>query len=292
MQRNKYYDHENDRPLNWELDGCALSEWKQLHGKARFAVHPKGFGIFIPPEKICTSDQYIDSDPYGVERNIDNEFHKRRIALTIELVQRAVPLMNDGKPQILDLGCGQGHITDRMRQTLDYAEFTGLDYSLSAIEYAKEHFPKVDFAVGDVDNIPYAKDFFDVVVCNNLWEHVPDPLTLLSKIKDIIKPGGYLVISTPSRYRTRNLVRILLGRPVVFMSDQHVTEYSVGQVVEQLKYGGFRLQTILSRPLAGNGLKFRAARWLLSMSISLVGSHHQLEETVFYLARRPTNTAD
>jgi 2-polyprenyl-3-methyl-5-hydroxy-6-metoxy-1,4-benzoquinol methylase len=285
MQQKKYYDYKNDRPLNLESDGCALADWEQLCGQALFARHPKGFNIFISPDRIGAVDEYTESDPYTLEQNINNEFHTRRKELTIDLLREAVSLIQS-TPQILDLGCGQGHITEKMRQAIKCAEFSGLDYSISAIEYAHEKFPVIDFAVGDATDSPYAKEFFDVVVCNNLWEHVPDPVFLLRGIKRILKPGGYLIISTPSRYRVNNLVRVLRGKPVDFLSRYHVTEYTVGQVVEQLAYGGFKVRRILSRPISAGSLKAYFVRWVFAILISLVGSHHQLESTVFYLAQK------
>jgi 2-polyprenyl-3-methyl-5-hydroxy-6-metoxy-1,4-benzoquinol methylase len=291
MQNPKYYDHKNNRPLNLELDGCSLAEWDQLYGNALFARHPKGFKIFLPPNKIADNDEYADSDPYTVEQNINSEFHRRRIELTIDLIREAISLVQ-GTPQILDLGCGQGHVTDKMRQTLLSAEFTGLDYSISAIDYAHEHYPEIDFSVGDAYASPYSKDFFDLVVCNNLWEHVPDPIFLLSKIKEICKPGGYIIISTPSRYRVVNLVRILRGKPVIFMSKHHVTEYTVGQVIEQIEYGGFQVRKILSRSIRTESLTIEVVRRLLAIIISMIGSHHQLESTVFYLAKKETSISE
>lgn len=291
MLESKYYDYTNNRSLNLESDGCDLADWNQLYGDYRFARHPKGFRIFLPPDKLVISDEYAQSDPYTVEENIKSEFHIRRIDLTVTLIREAVSLIQ-GTPQILDLGCGQGHLTEKIRQSLNGAQITGLDYSVSAIEYAHEHFPQIDFAVGDAYDSPYSPMFFDVVVCNNLWEHVPDPLFLLSRIKKIIKLGGYLVLSTPSRYRVSNLVRILRGNSVAFMSRHHVTEYTVGQVKEQLAYGGFKVRRILSRPISAGSLKANATRWVLSKLISMVGSHHQLEATVFYLAQEATSTTE
>ncbi len=291
MLESKYYDYTNNRSLNLESDGCDLADWNQLYGDYRFARHPKGFRIFLPPDKLVISDEYAQSDPYTVEENIKSEFHIRRIDLTVTLIREAVSLMQD-TPQILDLGCGQGHITEKIRQSFNIAQVTGLDYSVSAIEYAHEHFPQIDFAVGDAYDSPYSPMYFDVVVCNNLWEHVPDPLFLLSRIKRIIKPSGYLVLSTPSRYRVGNLVRVLKGDPVAFMSKHHVTEYTVGQVKEQLAYGGFEVRKILSKPISVGSLKANATRWVLSKLISMVGSHHQLEATVFYLAQEATSTTE
>jgi 2-polyprenyl-3-methyl-5-hydroxy-6-metoxy-1,4-benzoquinol methylase len=281
----KYFDHKNNRFLDLVSDGCELAEYKELYGKAFFARHPKGFKVFLPPNKISSSNEYAESDPYSVIQNLDSDFHRRRVELTIDLAHEAISEVHN-TPQILDLGCGQGHITERIQKALNLADITGLDYSISAIEYAHEHFPGIDFSVGDAYDCPYANEFFDLVVCNNLWEHVPDPLFLLSRIKTILKPGGSLIISTPSRYRIDNLLRVIRGKSVVFMSVHHVTEYTVGQVVEQLEYGGLRICKILSRHLSVKNPTIEGTRQLLAIFLSLVGSHHQLESTVFYLAKK------
>ncbi|MFW6012077.1 MAG: class I SAM-dependent methyltransferase [bacterium] len=284
MHPAKYYDYKNNRPLDMLSDGCDLAEWPNRHEDFRFARHPKGFPIFLPPDRLASSDEYADFDPYAVAENINSEFQARRIELTIDLVNEAVPQAGR-PPRILDLGCGQGHITDRIRQVTHEAEVTGLDYSVSAIEYAHERFPKTSFAVGDARDNLFAPRYFDIVVCNNLWEHVPDPLSLLGRIIQVLKPGGYLVMSTPSRYRFSNLVRVLRGASVAFMSQYHVTEYTVGQVKEQLAYGGFEVVRITSRPIGAGGWKAKVARFVFSQLVSIVGSHHQLEATVFYLAQ-------
>lgn len=287
----KYHDHKSNRSLDPDSDGCSLEDWGQLYGKAPFAKHSNGFIIFISPQAIADSDEYSISDPYTVEQNLDSEFHRRRIQITIDLVREATSMVQ-GIPRILDLGCGQGHINEKIRQAMNSAELSGMDCSVSAIAYAHEHFPKIDFVVADAYDSPYATGYFDLVVCNNLWEHVPDPLFLLKMIRRILKPGGFLIVSTPSRYRTWNLVRILRGKPVAFMSPHHVTEYTVGQVVEQLTYGGFRVMEIKSKPISMGNMPAEVARRLFSIWISLVGSRHQLEATIFYLAENVKSQAN
>jgi SAM-dependent methyltransferase len=179
-------------------------------------------------------------------------------------------------PRILDLGCGEGHITREIQLASGEAQVAGLDYSMSAVARAVELFEGIDFAVGDAYACPYPAGYFDLVVCNNLWEHVPDPLNLLAAIDRVLKPSGHVVISTPSRYSLWNLLKVVRGREVAFMSKHHVTEYTVGQVKEQLRFGGYEVvQT-----------KSRVANRILERIIRMVGSHHRLEQTVFYLARK------
>ena len=289
MTTPKYFDHNNNRPIDIDKDGCSLNDWKKLQRTASFAKHPKGFPVFVPPHELEGSDEYSKSDPYTVEERIDSNFHRRRIECTLQMIEEATNNIKRA-PRILDIGCGQGHITYKILQAVPDAEVSGFDYSISAIEYAAEHFSGIDFAVGNAYQCPYSENYFDIVVCNNLWEHVPDPLLLLSRITRSLKHSGFIIISTPSRYRLGNLVNVLRGKSVIFMSEHHVTEYSVGQVVEQLRYGGYEVKKIFSRPIREGSLKLRIVNPFFYIWVSMVGSHHQLESTVFYLAQR-TNKA-
>src|SRR6056297_1042704 len=98
-----------------ESDGCQFSDWSTCQADYPFAIHPKGFPIFLPPSDIEANDEYANEDPYSVADNISGAFHRRRIELTLALVKEAVS--DNKKPaKILDLGCGQGHITEEMRR--------------------------------------------------------------------------------------------------------------------------------------------------------------------------------
>jgi len=285
MNTKKYYDYRNNRSIDLDKDGCHIEHWKNMFDKASFAIHPKGFPVFSPIQKLEECDEYSEFDPYTVEENLESSFHQRRIECTLQMIREANATMHI-EPKILDLGCGQGHITNEIFKAFPTMEISGIDYSISAIEYATDNFPGIDFAVGDAYEPPYTKDYFDIIICNNLWEHVPDPIFLLDRITNILKSGGFIIISTPSRYRLENLIRVIRGKPVKFMSNYHVTEYSVGQVIEQLKYRDYQVKKIYSKPIEMWSLKTKAAKAILSLLVSMIGSHHQLESTIFFLAQK------
>ena len=285
MTKEKYYDWSGGRMLDPQKDGCDYKEWAVKFEAFPFAVHPKGFLVFLPPGELDASDEYKESDPYKMMSGLETDFHQRRIQCTLELIKSVVP--EKGKDvEVLDLGCGQGHVTARIKQAFPMTNVSGLDYSISAIGYAAEAFNDIDFIVGNALDPPYSEGYFDVIICNNLWEHVPYPLLLLERIRRIMKVGGHLVISTPSRYRMDNLIRMLRGKPVTLMSKLHVTEYSVGQVIEQLEFGRFEVIRTYSKPTKPGSLLYRLAMSIVRLFLKIIRSHHNLESTVFFLARK------
>ncbi len=89
---------------------------------------------------------------------------------------------------VLDIGCGNGDLLKFLRDRNETFRLTGID--LIGNEYRE-----VTFIKGDV----YETDFgerYDAVVCLHTIEHVPDPQRLLSIMRELLKPGGLLVICT------------------------------------------------------------------------------------------------
>lgn len=290
MEQKRYYDWNLKKPF-CESNGCTFADWvDNPDHPSSFAVHPDGFWVFLRPAEIRTLDEYCEGDPYAVAGNLNKPFHKLRVALTIDLLARGM----GREPKclrILDVACGEGHITAAIHQAFPTADILAFDGSLSAIRNAHHAHEGIAFAVANAYDPPYAPDYFDCVICNNIWEHVPDPLRLLDSIARSLKRDGYLIISTPSRYRLRNLLRVLVGKPIALMSPHHVTEYSVGQVLEQLRYAGFEVERVDGKLLWSEKLTFRliievSMGRLLARLLRLIGSRHNLATTMFYLAKK------
>jgi len=290
MRENLYYDCQHKKFL-CNKEACKLEDRPKKNDEFCFALHSSGFPVFLSPEKIEKFNEYAKGDPYKVEKELKSEFQKRRVDCTIELIKSVLPQKPVGY-KILDLGCGEGHITKKILDAFPEIEIYGIDYSLGAIEFAVSRFPCIEFCVADAYQPPYANDYFDAVVCNNIWEHVPDPVSLLSSIRRILKTKGYLIISTPSRYRIINLIRVLLGGKTSLMAKNHVTEYTVGQVIEQLRFGDFVVEKIYSRPIKEipRSIKgffgYKIVKPILKLYITMIKSHHSLESSVFFLSRK------
>jgi 2-polyprenyl-3-methyl-5-hydroxy-6-metoxy-1,4-benzoquinol methylase len=101
------------------------------------------------------------------------------------------------RPTILDLGCGTGWFTN---QLAELGPATGIDLSVEAIAQAKSQFPQVTFEAANLFEMALPERHFDVVVSQEVLAHVADQGGYLERAAGMLKPGGYLIVTTPNRF--------------------------------------------------------------------------------------------
>ena len=103
-----------------------------------------------------------------------------------------VPFVKNGK--LLDVGCGNGSTMKRF-QELGFT-VSGTDFDSKAIEEARKE--GLNVHLGDLQEIAFPKNTFDVVFLSHVIEHVPNPVELLVECRRILKPNGFLIALTPN----------------------------------------------------------------------------------------------
>jgi 2-polyprenyl-3-methyl-5-hydroxy-6-metoxy-1,4-benzoquinol methylase len=101
------------------------------------------------------------------------------------------------EPRILDLGCATGWFTAELAKL---GSALGVDLSDEAIAIARENFPGPQFIAGDLYQLPLPTAAFDLVVCQEVVAHVPDQAGLVDRIASLLRPEGYLVITTVNKF--------------------------------------------------------------------------------------------
>ncbi len=96
---------------------------------------------------------------------------------------------------VLDAGCGLGYFLLKLQSS--GAQLHGMDVSPESVEYVKKHITP-NAKVGAVEDIPYPDNTFDKVLFCEVIEHVEDDAKVLREIRRVLKPGGRVVITTPS----------------------------------------------------------------------------------------------
>ena len=99
--------------------------------------------------------------------------------------------------RVLDFGCGPGTISVGLARAVEPGELHGIDMEASQIEIARAaavaggHDNAV-FHTGQVTDLPFADDTFDVAHCHAVLQHVPDTQGTLAEVKRVLKPGGVI----------------------------------------------------------------------------------------------------
>jgi 2-polyprenyl-3-methyl-5-hydroxy-6-metoxy-1,4-benzoquinol methylase len=114
-----------------------------------------------------------------------------------DAILRVVESLRLESPSILDLGCGNGWFTERLSQ---HGTATGTDLSLKGMQEARDRFPGATFLGGDLFTIDIPTAPFDLVVCQQVIAHVVDQPRLIDRAASLLKPRGYLILTTPNRF--------------------------------------------------------------------------------------------
>ena len=104
---------------------------------------------------------------------------------------------------VLDVGCGGGILTDSMARR--GAKVLGIDLATKALKVAQLHALEagtegVDYREIAVEALAIEQpESFDVVTCMEMLEHVPDPASVVQALATLVKPGGWVFLSTLNR---------------------------------------------------------------------------------------------
>jgi 2-polyprenyl-3-methyl-5-hydroxy-6-metoxy-1,4-benzoquinol methylase len=113
---------------------------------------------------------------------------------------------------------------------------------------------------------------FDAIFFSEVIEHLPIPgHVILERFRLALRPGGFLILTTPNLYRLRNIVYLALGKRIYdnfrMPTDRglgHVIEYSRDHLKWQLERAGFTVESLEIRyfPHQPNSIAFRILSWI------------------------------
>lgn len=129
-----------------------------------------------------------------------------------------------GADEVLDVGCGDGRLVDRLRSTGANIKYLGIDLVEEAICLARSLNSAESFERMDLKDL---EDTFSFIVCTEVLEHIADDdmPVFLENVLAHLKPKGRFIITVPSDAR--------------LVHQKHFRHYSKDMLQKQLKDAGF-----------------------------------------------------
>lgn len=164
-------------------------------------------------------------------------------------------LLNPHDQVVLDVGTRKG------RFAVDFARYSapkviGIDINPEMITIAIERCQmagvrNVDFQVGDAKELPYKANTFDVVVCIQIFMHLPDPYNVLLELKRVVRPGGRVIVDHENimpywritHSSTKSLGYLLL-KGMLSSRKRIITGMRKRHFLEMFKFVGLRVSQV------------------------------------------------
>jgi 2-polyprenyl-3-methyl-5-hydroxy-6-metoxy-1,4-benzoquinol methylase len=190
-------------------------------------------------------------------------------------------------PRILDVGCATGWLTVQLAQ---FGLATGTDIADDSIRVAESKGSGITFIAGDFLQLEFEADSLDVVVCVETLSHIPDQRKFMERIAMILRPVGYLILTTQNRF--------------VFERRTDVAPEAAGQIrrwvtrrgLRRLVAGLFEVRPLTTLLPAGhlgvlrllNSIKLRRALEVIQLRVSFERAKERagLGQTIALLAQR------
>jgi 2-polyprenyl-6-hydroxyphenyl methylase/3-demethylubiquinone-9 3-methyltransferase len=146
--------------------------------------------------------------------------------LRLEWIDRQADLK--GK-RVVDVGCGGGILAESM--ALQGATVLGIDLSIKPLRvaelHARESGVRVDYREISAESLAEEQPgAFDVVTCMEMLEHVPDPAQTIAACARLVRPGGWVFVSTLNRNPKSFLFAIVGAEYMLRLLPRGTHEYA------------------------------------------------------------------
>ena len=158
--------------------------------------------------------KYLNPNP--VQQWLLRRFHQRILGL----------VRSTGAQRILDVGCGEGFTMRELREDGVQATMVGVDLSPGALAWNHAHgMARSPLGVVDVHHLPFPDNSFDLVLCLEVLEHLPDSGVGLRELLRLSRE--HVLVSVPHEpfFRGANLLR---GKHLSALGNdpEHMHNYS------------------------------------------------------------------
>ena len=152
-----------------------------------YRLAAKGFGT---PDWVPSPNEYAFKDGDGTSH-----------AVILDMMASLPP------SRVLDLGCSGGLLAERIRERGHHV--VGVDYfEIPGVRDRVDQFFQADLSQGIPTEVG---DGFDVIIAGDIIEHLPRPAKTMHEMRQLLRPGGQIMLSVPNFGHWYPRGRVVLG---------------------------------------------------------------------------------
>lgn len=159
----------------------------------------------------------------------------------------------DNVHTLLDVGCGEGLFGQSCKKTIVDIEVWGVELNKQVGEKAREKLDRVLIGNIEFDELDIPDHYFDVIVFNDVLEHLQSPWNVLEKIKKYLRTNGYVTASIPNVRYYDVIKRLLINKEWEYqdcgvLDKTHLrffTQKSILRLFKDCNYSVLRLEGVI-----------------------------------------------
>lgn len=166
-----------------------------------------------------------------------------------ELREEILPLLPEHAERVMDLGCGSGETSAYLKSIGRFDWVCGIEGSDEAANVAQKKLDKL--VVGDIEKIDFTlpSQSLDLILALDILEHLVDPWTTVLRLKDLLKPGGSIIVSIPNvRHYSVILPLVILGdwrySQEGLLDSTHIRFFTKATAQKMFTNAGFEIEKV------------------------------------------------
>jgi 2-polyprenyl-3-methyl-5-hydroxy-6-metoxy-1,4-benzoquinol methylase len=157
-----------------------------------------------------------------------------------------INLIQCNKCNILEIGCGEGNTLLELKRQGKAKFIVGVDIVDLNQSVKLDRFILANI---ETDNIDLPTNYFDIIICADVLEHLINPWDVLEKIKKFLKPDGIIIASIPNIREFDTLRSIIIKGDFKYVENgvldkTHLRFFCKKNIIELFERSGYKVEKI------------------------------------------------